>query len=79
MEELLRDNDPVRLSFLVALLRDGGIEALVLDTHTSILEGSGLAIPRRLAVASEDAAAARRILVEAGELPPDTAPGAAAR
>ena len=32
-------NDPVRLSFLAALLRDAGIESLVLDAY------AGLAAP----------------------------------
>ena len=67
MTELLRTTDPVRLSWLVALLADAGIEAIVLDSHTSILEGSIGAIPRRLMVGTEDAAQALRILREAGE------------
>ena len=68
MEELLRTNDVVRLSWLVALLGDSRIEAIVLDTHTSILEGSIGALPRRLMVHTADAERARRLLVEAGEL-----------
>ncbi|MCM8736503.1 hypothetical protein TSH7_17230 [Azospirillum sp. TSH7] len=67
MTELLRTTDPVRLSWLVALLADAGIEAIVLDSYTSILEGSIGAIPRRLMVGTEDAAQAVRILREAGE------------
>lgn len=67
MTELLRTTDPVRLSWLVALLADAGIEAIVLDSYTSILEGSIGAIPRRLMVDMEDAAQAVRILREAGE------------
>ncbi|CAO3434864.1 DUF2007 domain-containing protein [Azospirillum sp. YIM B02556] len=67
MTELLRTTDPVRLSWLVALLADAGIEAIVLDSYTSILEGSIGAIPRRLMVDTEDAAQAVRILREAGE------------
>lgn len=67
MTELLRTTDPVRLSWLVALLADAGIEAIVLDSYTSILEGSIGAIPRRLMVGTEDAAQAARILREAGE------------
>ncbi|WP_395454525.1 DUF2007 domain-containing protein [Azospirillum melinis] len=67
MTELLRTTDPVRLSWLVALLADAGIEAVVLDSYTSILEGSIGAIPRRLMVDTDDAAQAVRILREAGE------------
>lgn len=68
MRELLRTTDPVRLSWLTALLADAGIEAVVLDTHTSILEGSIGAIPRRLMVDDDDHAQASRVLREAGEL-----------
>ncbi len=67
MKELLRTNDVVKLSWLTALLADAGIEALVLDSHTSVLEGSALAIPRRLAVIDEDYARARSLLLAAGE------------
>ncbi|WP_372399086.1 DUF2007 domain-containing protein [Azospirillum sp. HJ39] len=67
MTELLRTTDPVRLSWLVALLADAGIETVVLDTHTSMLEGSIGAIPRRLMVDAGDAVRAARILREAGE------------
>ena len=66
MTELLRTTDPVLLSFLTAILADAGIEAVVLDMHTSILEGSINAIPRRLMVHSDDAAAARSCLLQAG-------------
>ncbi len=68
MIELLRSNDLVQLSFLSAVLRDGGIEPIVLDQHMSVLEGSAAAIPRRLMVSDDDADAARRILKEAGAL-----------
>lgn len=59
--------EPVRLGFLQALLRDAGIEAVVLDAHVSAVEGGIGAFPRRLAVRAEDGAAARRVLAEAGE------------
>ena len=65
MKELLRTNDVVLLSFASALLRDAAIESAVLDTHTSILEGSIGAIPRRLMVADEDYARARALLDDA--------------
>ena len=67
MQVLIRTNDPVRLSFLVALLRNAGIEAEILDTHISGVEGSIGAFPRRLVVADEDAGRAARVLCEAGE------------
>ena len=65
---LATSNDPVRLSFLTALLADAGIAAMVLDAHTSAVEGSIGAIPRRLVVAAEDEPRARRVLEEAGEI-----------
>lgn len=67
MQELLRTNDPVRLSWVQALLRDCGIDSLVLDRHTSLAEGSIGAIPRRLVVAEADYPSARAALLAAGE------------
>jgi hypothetical protein len=67
MKELLRTNDPVRLSFVQALLRDSGIDSLVLDHHTSLVEGSIGAIPRRLMVAEQDYRRASALLAAAGE------------
>ncbi|MSP83508.1 MAG: DUF2007 domain-containing protein [Alphaproteobacteria bacterium] len=67
MIEIVRSNDVVRLSWLLALLKDAGIEAVIFDEHTSIAEGSLLAIPRRLMVETDDAPRARRVLTEAGE------------
>ena len=67
MKELLRTNDIVKLSWITALLADSDIEALVLDSHTSILEGSAGAIPRRLMVHNDDHTRARRVLEQAGE------------
>jgi hypothetical protein len=65
MRVVARTNDPVRLSFLAALLRDAGIEAVVLDGFTAAVDGSIGAIPRRLMVADEDERAALRVLREA--------------
>jgi hypothetical protein len=58
----------VRLSFLTALLADAGIEAVLLDGHTSVLEGSAGAIPRRLVVSADNYSRACRILRDADEL-----------
>jgi hypothetical protein len=68
MRTIVMTNDPVRLSFLMALLRDAGIGCAQLDTHASIVEGSIGAIPRRIVVAAEDEEQARRVLSEAGEV-----------
>ena len=68
MKELIRANDPVLISYLVAVLKDEGIDAIVLDEHTSVLEGSIGAIQRRVVVAEEDLDRAK-VIVE------DLAPG----
>ena len=65
MKELVKTNDPVRISWLTSMLAEGGVVAIVLDTHTSILEGQIGAIPRRVMVSDEDFQAARRILANA--------------
>lgn len=67
MKELLRTNDVVKLSWVEALLADAGIACVVLDLHTSVLEGSIGILPRRLMVADEDLPHARRVLRDAGE------------
>ncbi len=67
MHIIATSNDLVRLSFLIALLADAGIESVLLDSHISATEGSIGAIPRRLAVAADDARQALRVLREAGE------------
>jgi hypothetical protein len=67
MHVLLVSNDPVRLGFLICLLRDAGIDAEIFDSHVSIMEGSIGAIPRRLVVAAQDERRARALLAQAGE------------
>ncbi|MEM1418984.1 MAG: DUF2007 domain-containing protein [Pseudomonadota bacterium] len=62
MEEVLRTNDPVLISFAVALLSGEDIEAHVFDVHMSIMEGSIGVLPRRVLTAREDAERARAIL-----------------
>jgi Putative prokaryotic signal transducing protein len=62
MVELVRSNDMVFLSWAQAMLKAEGIEAVLLDGFTSVIEGSIGAIPRRLAVLEEDLAQARELL-----------------
>ena len=62
MQEVLRTGDPVRASWAIATLADAGIEAVLADLNTHMLEGSGVAIPRRVLTTSEDASRARWIL-----------------
>jgi hypothetical protein len=66
MIELLRTNDTVLLSYIDALLAGEGIDCVILDQHTSVLEGSIGAIPRRVMVAEADAPRARLHLADAG-------------
>ena len=70
MRELIRSNDPVRISWLQALLADAGIDCAVFDTHTATLEGGASAIMRRIAVGDDEWSRARRLLVDAGEISP---------
>ena len=67
MKELVRTNDTVRLSWLQAVLASQGIEAVILDGYTSVVEGSIGAIPRRLMVKDEDESRARATMKEAGD------------
>jgi hypothetical protein len=67
MRVILSTTDPVRLSFLLALLRDAGLKPLVLDAAISAQEGGIGAFPRRLAVPEEQAARALAVLADAGE------------
>lgn len=74
MRELVRTNNMVLISAIGALLDGAAIPHQVLDQHMSVLEGSLGMLPRRILVADEDVAAARRLLEEAGlgnELRPD--------
>lgn len=59
VEELLRSNDPVYLSFVRHVLEEEGIHYLVLDEHMSVLEGSLGILPRRILVLREDIERAR--------------------
>ncbi len=65
MRELLRTNDPVFLSWLTAVLRQEGIEPVVLDAHTANLEGSVIAIQRRVMVIDSQFFAAERVIINA--------------
>lgn len=66
MRVVATTTDPVRLSFLRALLADAGIACIVLDAHISAVEGGIGAFPRRLAVVPEDEARALALLRDAG-------------
>jgi hypothetical protein len=69
MKELTRSNDIVFLSWVRTYLADSGIATLVLDNHTSVMDGSIGAIPRRVMVADRDHDRAQVLLREATERP----------
>ena len=74
MRELIRTNDMVLVSAVVALLEGAGIRHMVLDQNMSVLEGSLGVLPRRILVPDGEELTARQILHEAGlgkELRPD--------
>jgi hypothetical protein len=66
LQELIRTNDMVLVSAIGALLDGAKIKHLVLDQNMSVLEGSLGILPRRVLVAEDDMAAARRLLTDAG-------------
>ena len=74
MRELVRTNDPVLITAIEALLQGANIGHIVLDQNMSVLEGSIGMLPRRVMVADEQVAEARKLMMEAGlghELRPD--------
>ena len=66
MQELLRTNDPVLISFVEALLSDAGIVHFVADQNMSVMEGSLGVLPRRVMVDRERIGDARQLVTEAG-------------
>lgn len=72
MDEVFRSTDPVELSFATALLSGEDIEAVRVDVHMSVLEGSIGILPQRLLTLREDAPRARLILADNGLTPSDS-------
>lgn len=66
MSLLLRTNDLVLISAVEALLSGARIDYFVADTHTSVMEGSAGAIPRRVMVVTQSIERARRLMTDAG-------------
>ena len=62
MEELLRSNDLVYLSYVRHVLSGEGIAFLQLDDHMSALEGSIGILPRRILVPGEMLERAKLVL-----------------
>lgn len=72
MEELMRTNNPVSVSFAESLLSEAGITYFVADQHMSILDGSIGILPRRVMVDGDKLQQARRLMIDGGlggELP----------
>ena len=72
MKDILTLIDPVRITFIEAILKDAGIGYSIRDTHMADLLGpaNGL-FTRRLAVADDDAMQAERVLRQAGQFHDD--------
>lgn len=70
MKEVLRTNDPVRLSYAMTLLEDGGCHPFSADNFIAAAEGSISAFERRILVPDECVEAAREILLALDEPPP---------
>ncbi len=66
MEELMRTNDVVALSFAAALLTDAGIVHFVADESASRMNGSLGLVQRRLLVDGDAVDEARSLLADAG-------------
>ena len=62
MRLLLQTNDMVLISYVSHLLSEEGIDFEIFDSYISAMEGSIGAFPRRIMVADDDFAAARRTL-----------------
>jgi hypothetical protein len=65
MKELMRSNDMVLLSYIESQLNDAGVTYVMADMHTSIVEGSIGALPRRILVDDGDFEVAHAILQDA--------------
>ncbi|MBN9431248.1 MAG: DUF2007 domain-containing protein [Bosea sp.] len=66
MEELIRTNDMVLISFAESLLKEAGIVYLLADQNMSVIEGSLGVLPRRILVDADSFDEARRLMTDAG-------------
>ena len=66
MEELIRTNDMVLISYVEALLKEAGIGHMVVDQNMSVIEGSLGVLPRRVLVDRDELARAKGLVEEAG-------------
>ena len=63
MKELIKTSNPVRMSYLRAVLKDAGIESAIFDAGAGTLWGT--AITARLMVDEDDLAQAKRVITDA--------------
>ena len=68
MEVILQTTDITQIPFVKMLLSSQGIQAFVVDSNMSVLEGSINILPIRVMVLSNDFVTARNILIENGIL-----------
>jgi len=66
LREIVRSNDRVLVSAVVALLEGAGIKPMVLDQNMSVLEGSLGILQARVLVADGYELRARQLLQDAG-------------
>ena len=66
MEELIRTNNVVTLSFVGTLLKEAGIRYFIADENMSVLDGSINALSRRLLVDADRVIEARKLVEGAG-------------
>jgi len=66
MREIVRSNDRVLVSAVVALLDSAGIKSLVFDQNMSVLEGSLGILQARVLVEDAQEQRARQLLQDAG-------------
>jgi Putative prokaryotic signal transducing protein len=65
MRVVLKTVDPVVLNYAANVLEQEGIEAVIFDTHASVMDGSMGFLPRRLMVLDEDFERAQKLLRQA--------------
>ena len=65
MRVVLKTVDPVVLNYAANVLEQEGIEAMIFDTHASVMDGSMGFLPRRLMVLDEDFDRAQKLLRQA--------------
>ena len=64
MREIIRSNDPILLNFAQVLLRNAGLDAVLMDQNMSVMEGSIGILQRRLMVPVGDIEQARQIMID---------------